>query len=151
MAVQFNVAVLFHRFEFCFNILVVGNTNRVHAAGDAGDGFRNGEYAFFNDLEVADDVHGGIGGDQGDPVDLVVLKKAVADFDDGLAAQGLAVQVHPEGDRVVGLVQTQDVDDPEQLFRGNVVQYGAVVDGADFQYFFFSCFHRSFNYRFPKR
>lgn len=56
-------------------------------------------------------------------------------FIDALFAYFFAAQVIADGNVLVDVVEMEQRNDFEQLFRGYVVDDGAVFEGGDFQFF----------------
>ena len=87
---------------------MVGHAHRIDASDYAADGLRYGQKLFLHDLEVPDDVDAGIGSDERYLVQLVIPEESFRNLDDALAAHGLAVQIDPECDRMLGLIERSE-------------------------------------------
>ena len=117
--------------------LRVGDALRVDALADALDALREFHGAFFLYLIVADDVEVGSGGDEGNLVDFLVLKKLVGNLDDGLLAKLLGIQVVANCYGRVDAVESKYLHYLEEVFGWDVVYYRAVLYRAYFQFFLF--------------
>ena len=117
-------------------VLLVGDAVGIEALHDVLDALRDGHRLFIDDLEVLDFDDGGGGGDEGDLVHVFRLKVLVGDFDEALGAVFLALHVGAEIHGVADFLQAQDLDDLEYFVGGDMVDDGAVLNGAHGQFFF---------------
>ena len=67
--------------------LMVGYALGVHTFGYALDLCRHLEFSLLDHLEVADDVNRGVGGNQGEFVQFLVLEESVGNLDNALFAE----------------------------------------------------------------
>jgi len=120
---------------------VVGDAFRIDTPDNPLDLRRNFHYFLLCDDIVVDNVKLGVRSNQGNLVDFVIFKVFVANLYDCLASQFFTLQVGPEGDLVLDFVESQYGDYLEQVTGGDMIDDGAVSDGADFQLFLDNLFH----------
>ena len=128
-------------------VLLVGDAVGVEALHNVFDALGNGHGLLPDDLEVLDLDDGGSGGNEGNLVNVFGLKVFVGDFDEALGAVFLALHVGAEIHGGADALQAQDLDDLEDFVGGDMVDDGAILNGAYGQFFFL--FHGS-DYLSPK-
>ena len=135
---QLNVAFcVFDDGELGRNImLLVGDAVWVEALHDVFNAVRDSHRLLVDDLEVLDFDDGGSRGDKGNLVHIFGLKVLVGSFDKALGAVFLAFYVDAEIHGRADSVQAQDLDDLEHFVGGNMVDDGAILNGAHSQFFF---------------
>ena len=138
MAVQLNVAqrVLDDGELGRHVVLLVGDAVRVEALHDMLDALGDGHGLLFDDLEVLDLDDGGSRGNKGNLVHVFGSKVLVGDFDEAFLAVFLALHIGAEIHGVADFLQAQDLDDLEDFVGGDMVDDGAILNGADGQFFF---------------
>ena len=94
-AFEFDFAVVYHA-EFRWDVLVVGDALRVHAACNVENLLRNVHLPLLDNFVILYDIEFCVRCHKGDFVNLNVFEKLVGDFDDGFAAQLLAWQIIAE-------------------------------------------------------
>ena len=97
MAEKIDTVTLDYSLEASGYLLVVGHAHRVGAFADAYNLLGDGNLVFLNDLVVLDDVDGGLRGDEGYAVQLVIFEIAVSYLDDAFAAESFALKVASYG------------------------------------------------------
>ena len=117
-------------------MLLVGDAVWVEALHDVFNAVRDSHRLLVDDLEVLDFDDGGGGGDQCDLVHIFGLKVLVGSFDKALGAVFLAFYVDAEIHGRADSIQAQDLDDLEHFVGGNMVDDGAILNGAHSQFFF---------------
>ena len=123
-------------FHLGWDWLVVGDALRIAALHYADDLLRVLDVLLLHDLVILDDVEGDVRSNDREAADLLVGDEAVGNLDDTLLAQGLRLQVGADGDGIRVVIQIQDLDDLEGYVGWYMVDDGAVLDGADFEFGF---------------
>ena len=110
---------------------------RVSALCDSMDLLRHDELLLLDNLEVTDNIDSSLWGDEGKLVELAVFEELVGDLYDALLSEELACKVDTYCNLALNAFEVEDVQCLVYVFSGNVVQYGAIFQCADYQ--FFSC------------
>ena len=114
----------------------VGDALGVGAFYEVLDGVGNLSAEFVDYLVVLDIDDGGEGSHEGYLADFLLGEVFVLDFYDALFAQFTAVEVVADKDFVFIFLQAQNADDLINALGRDVVDDGAVLDGADHHFFF---------------
>ena len=138
VAVQFDVAFgVFDDGEFGRHVMfLVGDAVRVEALHDMLDAVGNGYELLVDNLEVLDFDDGSGGGNQSNLVHVFRLKVFVGSLDEAFGAVFLALHVGAEIHRRADFLQAQNFDDLEHFVGGDMVDDGAILNGAHGQFFF---------------
>ncbi len=116
--------------------LMVGDALWVAALYNADDLLWILHVLLLYDLVVLDDVERDVRRNDREAADLLVGDKAVGNLDDTLLAEGLRFEVGADGDGAWVRVKIKDLYDLEGHICGYMVDDGAVLDGADFEFGF---------------
>ena len=125
-------------------MLLVGDAVRVEALHDMLDAVGNGYELLVDNLEVLDFDDGSGRGDQGNLVHVFRLKVFVGSLDEAFGAVFFALHVGAEIHGSFDFLQAQNLDDLEHFVGGDMVDDGAILNGAHGQFFLF--FH-SFEFK----
>ena len=111
---------------------MVGDALRVTALCNSYNLLRQFKLFLFYHFEIADDIDSGMGCDKGELSEFVILEESSFDLDDSLASLSLAVEVDSDGDLILDAFEVQEVESPIYVFCGNMVQYGSILQCADY-------------------
>ena len=117
-------------------MLLVGDAVWVEALHDVFNAVRDSHRLLVDDLEVLDFDDGGSRGDEGNLVHVLRLEVLIGGFNEALGAVFLAFYVDAEIHGRADSIQAQDLDDLEHFVGGNMVDDGAILNGAHSQFFF---------------
>ena len=117
-------------------VLLVGDAVGVEALHDVLDAFWNGHGLLVDDFKLLDFDDGGGGGDEGDFVHVFGSEVFVGSLDEAFGAVFLALHVSAEIHRCGDFLQAQDLDDLKHFVGGDMVDDGAILNGAHGQFFF---------------
>ena len=118
-------------------VLLVGDAIGVEALHNMLDALRDGHRLLVDDLEVLDFDDGSRGSDEGNLVHVFGFKVLVGSFDKALGAVFLAFYVDAEIHWGADSIQAQDLDNLEHFVGGDMVDDGAILNGAHSQFFLF--------------
>ena len=125
-----NLIIVFYCLELGLDRLVVSHTFRILAFCDSADLLWHHKFLLFHYLEVANHVDSSFWCNQGQLVELVVLKELVGDLDYSLASVKFAGEVDADGDLILYSFEVKDIESLIYIFRRDMVQYGTILQCA---------------------
>ena len=127
---------LIHNVEDSGHWLVVGNALRVVALHNAMEFIGSDNGLFLYHLIVMNDAQHHIGCSHRQTGNLIVGEIAVAHLDDAFLPHLVGGIVETDGHRGGKVGESKEVDHLEGLVGGDMVDYGAVLDGGYESFFF---------------
>jgi len=115
--------------------LVVGDALGVVALDDVDEVFCQLHLVLLDHLIVVDDVHHGVGGDDGDAVECLFGDVDVGNLDDAFSLHAATVEVVTDSDAVLHFIESQQVDHLEQRVARNMVYHDAVAQSGHGHFF----------------
>ena len=109
---------------------MVGHALRILASCYAYDLFWSLKLLLLHYLEVADDVHCSLWGDERKLVQFLVFEEFVGYLDDALLAVDLAGEVDADCDLAFNVLQSEKVECLIYILRRDVVKYSTVLQCA---------------------
>lgn len=120
--------------EHRFHRFVVGDALGIAALHYAADGMRKLHLTLLHHLIVADNIHHGCGGDEGNAVEVGLGEKGVGHLDYPLFAQFAAFEIVTDGELMLHVGEAENLDALEQRVRRYMVYHGAVAEGSHGQF-----------------
>ena len=108
---------------------------RVATFSHSMDLIRHDQLLLFHYLEISDYIDCGLRGDESQLVQLVILEALILDLDDTLFPEEFAAEVDSYWDLFFYASDIQDVQRLLYIFSGYGVQYGSILQCADYQFF----------------
>ena len=115
----------------CAHGLVVGDALGIGATNETLHTLRNGHLALLDNLEILDRIDHSHRRKECNAVDLLIQAVAIGNLDNRLGAHTLAFEIQTERDALRCAIELHNADNLEELIRRNVVDYRAILNGAN--------------------